>query len=906
MLAQSYSATVTGFGEGDTIDLTNLDYSTSSDTVSVSGSTLTIDGLTNERFNIGSGYTSSDFALISDPSGGTEVVYGAVDSWTGGTGEWNAASGSDWNLSGVPGTNNTAEITASGITVTLDDTETVGNLVVGAGAILDIGSGGSLSDLNVLDVSGVVNVEDHGSLTVEGPIDNSGTIALDSSNNPTNLQVNADGATLSGSGFVAMGDNGANHIEGTGDSAGTDVLTNTNNTIEGAGLVGGNGLGLDNAGTIDATYSDTQLIINTQDNSSPNSSEAGTVDNTGTLEATGSAGLLIQDTAIDNVGGTISAAGGNVDLQNAFITGGTLKTSGSSVIATTGYETTSVLDGTNSNTVSISHASTVDIDDHTSLQLQGAIDNSGTIALDSSNNPTNLQVNADGETLSGSGFVAMGDNGANDIEGTGGSAGTDVLTNAGNTIEGAGTIGGNGLGLVNEGTIDATYGDTELIINTQDNSSPNSSEAGTVDNTGTLEATGSARLLIQDTAIDNVGGTISAAGGDVLLQNAFITGGTLETSGGVIGTAGYETTSVLDGTGGNTVSNTGTVYIEDHTSLQLQGAIDNSGTIELGSSNDPTNLQVNADGATLSGSGFVTMSDNGSNDIQGTGGSAGTDVLTNTDNTIEGAGLIGGNGLGLVNAGTIDATYSDTHLIIDTGTAVNNTGTLEASNGGTLMVDDVATGGGSALIEGGTIDFAAAANVSEITFNNGSGGTTYGEIIFGNEAGINGLNATVNGFNGTAPGLSTSDAIDLAGNWAVESENSSGGNLVVQLQDGSETVTLTFDDFSGTLNIASDLHGGTLITDPPATNQVSPPVSIGGPGNDNFVFHPGLGANAGNFNPPTDTTEHGHFASPEDQYWATSIIKEDAVEYVPVSDANTPPELDGTHWHALHNAFHLH
>ena len=213
------------------------------------------------------------------------------------------------------------------------------------------------------------------------------------------------------------------------------------------------------------------------------------------------------------------------------------------------------------------------------------------------------------------------------------------------------------------------------------------------------------------------------------------------------------------------------------------------------------------------------------------------------------------------------------------------------------------SGAGNALIEGGIVDFASTTNVNEITFNNGSGTPAYGELVLGDPT--NGQNVTVNGFTGTAPNLTDSDSIDLAGAWTVESETSSGGNTVLALKDGTATVTLTFDDFNGTLNVASDGNGGTLITDPPATSQASPSVSIGGPGNDNFVFHPGLGADAGNFHQQADPTEFAQFTSPVEQHWL-SQIKEDAVECVHVGEANTPTELHATHWHALHNAFNLH
>ncbi len=126
-----------------------------------------------------------------------------------------------------------------------------------------------------------------------------------------------------------------------------------------------------------------------------------------------------------------------------------------------------------------------------------------------------------------------------------------------------------------------------------------------------------------------------------------------------------------------------------------------------------------------------------------------------------------------------------------------NKGTLEASNGGTLLVDDAVTGGGSALVAGGVVHFEQAANISEITFNNGGDTPTYGEVIFDDP---NGLNATVKGFAGTVPeDLTHSDGIDLAGVWTVKWEPS-GANLVLELQDGKEVATLTFDNFNGSLD----------------------------------------------------------------------------------------------------------
>jgi hypothetical protein len=475
------------------------------------------------------------------------------------------------------------------------------------------------------------------------------------------------------------------------------------------------------------------------------------------------------------------------------------------------------------------------VSDGAMLPLGGTVDNSGTIALSSSGDQTELQIVGNGVTLQGDGQVILSDSSENMIVGANADA---TLTNVDNTIAGAGQIGtGDGsLTLVNEaaGTIDANIAGGTLTLDT----------GNTIVNAGLLEATNGGTLDVQDGTIDNTG----------------------------------------TGADGIALGSTSTLLVDTAT-LDLTGG----GDVSL-----------------ASGSQIIENPDNPLLTVNG--GSLPALDLDNVDNIISGAGTIGsGDGLlALTNGGTIDANVSGETLTVNTGNTITNTGTLEASNGGTLLIDDAVnnSGAGNALIEGGIVDFVSTTNVNEITFNNGSGAPAYGELVLGDPT--NGQNVTVNGFTGIAPNLTNSDGIDLAGTWTVESETSSGGNTVLALKDGTATVTLTFDDFNGTLNVASDGNGGTLITDPPATGQLGPLASVGGPGNDNFVFHPGLGADTGHFDPPADTVEYGQFTSPVEQHWM-SLIKGDAIEFVHIGDAIMPLDLDATHWHLmLHNAFHLH
>ena len=143
------------------------------------------------------------------------------------------------------------------------------------------------------------------------------------------------------------------------------------------------------------------------------------------------------------------------------------------------------------------------ISDGALLPLSGIVNNSGTIALNSAGNGTELELIQHGLTLQGGGALTLSDSGANAIFGTG----TDVLfTNVDNTISGAGQFGEGQMMLVNEGTIIAA-GITALEIDTG---------ANAVVNSGTLEATGSGGLFVHgDVAND---GLLWANGGDLTID----------------------------------------------------------------------------------------------------------------------------------------------------------------------------------------------------------------------------------------------------------------------------------------------------------------------------------------------------------------------------------------------------
>ena len=467
---------------------------------------------------------------------------------------------------------------------------------------------------------------------------------------------------------------------------------------------------------------------------------------------------------------------------------------------------------------------------------------------------------------------------------------------------------------VNSGTIKADGGTIALYSSYVDNKD------------GLITALGCAALIVlADTAV--AGGTIEARhDGVVDLDHATIIGSTIETScGGFVQTVCGNST-LQDAT----IACGSDVLVNCGTSLTLVGDIHDWGAIVVGPSQfegDP-DLIIKGD-VTLDGSGSVVL--NGANDsiVASHEGS----TLTN-DSNIAGAGHIGnGDGnLQLVNenCGTIDANSCEQALTLDTGcNQITNAGTLAADNGGVLDVESsvnntcgsikVSDGGvadfeksvtgGTAVVQGGELKFDAASSV-DVRFDNSGG--HYGELILGD---VQGFSGTISGFNGQeseCPSLLTSDEIDLLGIAAcnVCFSEDANGNAIITIKNLG-TITIDNFDFSN-LEKASDGHGGTIIFDPPAAASTSPSVSIGGAGNDTFVFHPGGGSQTvNNFDPQHDTIELDQFANIHNVQELAAAITPDmhgnAVLELGHGDSIATPGVSATYLQQhLQNLVHLH
>ena len=704
----------------------------------------------------------------------------------------------------------TGKITAAGGTVELQSGAVVqgGTLSTSAGGAIAIAYNQSAT-LSGLANKGSVQVNDYGTLSLLGTIANTGSIALQSTNDATYLIAAGSSVSLTGTGTVLLGDNANNYLTG---AAAADTLNNVNDTISGAGHLGNGALTLINgaAGVIDATYSDNALILNT----------GGTLTNSGLIESTGGATLVVQNTVInDSTGGTVLAGAGSVvNLESGTtVAGGIVNTSSTGQVVVA-YNNAATLDGS---AHTLSSLGTVAVQDYGTLSLLGTIANSGAITLGSTNDSTYLLVGPGGATpgtvtLTGSGVVTLGDNANNYINGA---IAGDTLIDLNNTISGAGQLGNGQLVLTNDATIDAT-GSNALVLHT----------GNTVTNNGLIEATGTGGLLLQNDTFSNAGGTVLAAGSTVSLQNgASITGGLVESNAAGVVQVTYNESGTLSGLA-SALTVQGQVEATDYGSLSVAGAIVNTGTISLLSTNDSTELVIASPTVTLSGAGSVVLDDNANNYIFG---AAAADTLNNVNNTISGAGHLGDGQLTLVNgtAGIIDATGGNA-LVLATGNTVTNNGLIEATGTGGLLIqgDTVSNAAGTVLAAGSTVSLQNSASIAggvvkstgsgvvQVAYNesgtlSGLAGalTIQGQVQATDYGSLSVMGSIVN--TGTISLLSTNDSTELV--IASPTVTLSGAGSVV-LSDNANNYIFglaagdTLDNVNNTISGAGHLGAGQL------------------------------------------------------------------------------------------------
>jgi glycosyltransferase involved in cell wall biosynthesis len=453
-----------------------------------------------------------------------------------------------------------------------------------------------------------------------------------------------------------------------------------------------------------------------------------------------------------------------------------------------------------------------------------SITNHGTIEFGSANYAATFKVDAKQVELGGGGVLQMlvqNDQSANDIQAN---TSGETLDNINNTIEGAGTIGGNSLTVINgsKGVIDANASQSLIFV-----------AGSTVMNSGLLESTvaptgnGLVGLILDDTIESSGDGRIEAAGGNVLLEGGTLVGGTISTSEGAILAVTVAGDGMLDGSG-EAVINTGQIVVAGENTLTLQGQLENDGTLTL-SQNQFGNAGLSIGSAagapgtvTLSGAGTLLLTESTGNYVFA--GASG-DALVN-DELITGSGTIGNaTNLIVTNDGTIDS-IGTLSLVLDSQGLLTNTGLLETTSvpaGSSLTgltieqaVDNdggmIAARGGDVLLERGSV---AGGTIS-------SSGTNQVQVTVGGNFTLDGgTQAIANTGELAVEGANTLSLIgSLANSGTLSLDNNRFGNAILEIgptsgQAGTLTLsgggTLLLDDtVSASNTIQAQLSGSTL------------------------------------------------------------------------------------------------
>jgi hypothetical protein len=650
---------------------------------------------TNQAAGVVDAVSATGNSLVIATSAGVTNL-GMMEAGSGGALVFSGTYIDEMDATTVVNTNGTTNGTIealNGGTVVLGNVNILGGTITTAGNGVILAEGAQLiGTSNTVTNAGNMQIPNGYYLNIQGTIDNTGTLALNSDGNFTSLYVNSPTATLQGSGTVALSDNPNNRI--WAENSGSQLTIGPTQTIQGpGGNIGVGNLNLVNQGTIDATASVYGNSLTIQPLS--------TFTNTGLLEAAGGGSLALYGGTFLNAGGIItSGTGSNVVLEGyTTVTGGTLNGPGSF---------TSV----NGTLIGVTNSANVQIPDSDQLYIAGTINNSGTLALNSTGNNTEIYVSSATATLQGSGTVTLSDSDNNYISEP--NASGDQLTIA-QPIKGpGGNIGGGSLALVNQSTIDATASAFGNALTIQ--------PLSTFTNSGLLEATGGGSLALDGGTYANTGATITAgAGSTVTLENgATIAGGTLNGAG---------TFTALGGATLNGLTNAGTLQVANGSYANLTGTINNTGGLQINSLGNSTYLDASGS-VTLTGGGTLTLSDNNNNYVGGAGS-----TLTNVNNTISGSGNIGNGNLGFTNqaAGIVDATSArGNSLTVNSGAlAVTNAGLFEASGGGTLIVES------SVLNSGGTIEALAGTGTNAGGTVAVSGTTVTGGTVSALGTGVN-------------------------------------------------------------------------------------------------------------------------------------------------------------------------
>jgi hypothetical protein len=317
---------------------------------------------------------------------------------------------------------------------------------------------------------------------------------------------------------------------------------------------------------------------------------------------------------------------------------------------------------------------------------------------------------------------------------------------------------------------------------------------------------------------------------------------------------------------GNTIGNAGTLEATSGAILRIDDNVDNSGALK-------------ADGGTLilsgalTGTGAVSIGHDGILEFGSSVVATQTVSFSDTTGTLKLDDAADFHGV-ITNFGGTDPAHSDTIELIGYHEATES---ISVSGGNTILT--LTGGGGNVLI---TLDgFTGALNFSSDA--NGDYFITDPPAVTAADHSSAAAQSTL---EGTLTFADNDASGDLSASSAPEGQGYIGNLTVDALSESNGTVSADFG-----FSLANDqinLAAGQTVTQSyqvsltdahnlaaNATQTVS--VSIGGAGNDNFVFAPGVGADTVvNFNAQQDTIELDHFTDAHTVQELQSLITTDA------------------------------
>ena len=638
------------------------------------------------------------------------------------------------------------------------------------------------------DIAGVLAVADNSSLTVNSPfnIDNSGTIALNSTGHKTYLYIDQGFAGISGGGNIILSDN-INNIIAAKTSG--EQLTNFDNTISGAGEIGAGGL----------------VLVNGNDGSG----------GSGVIDADGSNVLLLDPTTLTNAALIEATIGGTLKLSGSIVTNFLNANAGEFLT-----DATSTLDVVNSSVTggTVTNAGTLNLQG-TAVLKNGKLGNGGQINVTGTGNAL------DGETVTANHALEIMAGAALLID-----QGSSIANGGGTiTVDGAAAANGEGIltlndahitgGTINDYSLGADH--ATILAGKIDVAGSSMIDGGAHLNNGNVKIEQGVSLTLDNVAVTGTSIEVDLAGGPPPPGQLFLQDGTTLANSQLTIDSGDQATANNATISGGTVANSGILDLTGAAVLK-NGTLDNAGTINVtgvGNAMDGETVTANhaleifAGGALTIDQGSTIANGGGTITVDGAAAANGEGILTLNDAHITG-GTINDFSLGADNvtilAGKIDVAGSST---IDGGARLNN-GNVTIEQGVTLTLDNV-TVSGTDVTDKGSIELDHNVTLTGGATIEGQSTSTLGAISNLGTLEVTGL-ATL--LNDTLTNDGNHVQVDSGSTLDFNGSTITGGTLTIAGElDSTGTSFITDATIINSSHI--DVTSGTLTIDPsPVTN----------------------------------------------------------------------------------------